>query len=373
MKARWLVGALLLLGPVARAEVPHAILVGKGPRDEVAHDQAVEAVLGEQVELFVLVERDHEWFGDVPRARIEDRTVPVRPWAELAAAAVEWSTVEPRMVHPAHGDEPPRPYTNAILGGRAHGHWQSYDDIEYFASVVEAVGGPRRVVEASHPSQASLDRHQGLGTLRWAARVHLPGGVVETPGAATLTPTGIDPRVLRVSYHGPSPDLLGWLAAYFNVPQVFGSAGGPRDHQTDRFVGADCADVVVGALRAAGHRDVRYTGVWGLTRYAPPVTPVLRLGTDGSVTRQDGGGPVRWGHDVEPRDLVILDYVDAPELPRAWDHVGVLADDDGDGVLDGDDLVWNMSLDRGLVSEPLRDQGEARLRLLRLRPRYRCS
>ena len=208
--------------------------------------------------------------------------------------------------------------------------------------------------------------------MHYAARIQLSRGTVSTPGAEAVEATGLDPRVLRVSFRA-GDDLPGWLATYFNVPQVFGSAGGPRNHQTDRFVGADCADVVVGALRAAGRRDVAYTSVGGLTRYARFVSDTLLQLDDGRIVTDDATRrPVTlcFGEDVRRGDIVILDYVGYADLPRPWDHVGVLGDDDGDGVLDPGDPLFHMGLDTGLTVEPLRAQGHVRLRVLRLRPAY---
>lgn len=355
---------------LALAQPARALLVSRVGASGVPRDRGVTARLGEAVEVFVLVRTQGRWYGAVGAALVEGRTVPVRPLTELGPATVAWRAVEPRMVHEGDGAlDSRRPYTNAVLMGRTHGRWRGYDPIAYFEHPLPRERGPRLVVRDSRPSDPELDVRGGLGTLRYAATVELVGHAVSTPGAADVEATGIDARVLRVSFRA-GDDLPGWLATYFNVPQVFGSAGGPANHQTDRFVGADCADVVVGALRAAGRRDVAYTSVGGLTRYARAVTEVFLQLDDGSlVTDEPVRRPkvLRFGADVRRGDIVTIDYVGFAGLPRAWDHVGVLGDDDGDGVLDGDDLLYHMGLDRGLTVEPLSAQGLVRLRVLRLR------
>jgi hypothetical protein len=354
----------------ARAEPAKAILVARVGGSSVARDRGVTARRGESVEIFVLVRADGRWYGAVDPALVDGRRVAVRPLSELGPATVTWRAVEPRMVHEGDGAaDHRRPYTNAVLMGRTHGRWRGYDPIAYFERPLPSARGPRLVVRESRPSDPELDVRGGLGTLRYAARVELAGGAVSTPGAADVEATGIDGRVLRVSYRA-GDDLPGWLATYFNVPQVFGSAGGPASHQTDRFVGADCADVVVGALRAAGRRDVAYTSVGGLTRYARAVSDVLLQLEDGRIVSNDEARRpkvLRFGTDVRRGDIVTIDYVGFAGLPRAWDHVGVLGDDDGDGVLDGGDPLYHMGLDRGLTVEPLSAQGLVRLRVLRLR------
>ena len=359
------------------AEPLSALLVARADHDAVPRDRGQTARLGQVVEIFVLVRSDGRWYGAVDAAFVEGRRVAVRPLSELGPTRVSWSAIEPAMLHPAeHEGERPRPYTNAVLLGPQHGRWRGYDTITYAEHpIAGASAEPRLEVQDSRPSDPALDVRGGLGTLRYAARVVTARGTVATPAAEQVGPTGIDPRVLRVSFRG-GDDLPGWLSAYFNVPQVFGSAGGPANHQTDRFVGADCADVLVGALRAAGRRDVAYTSVGGLTRYARFVTDVFLQRPDGRlVTDDEERTPVdlRFGRDVRRGDIVIIDYVDYADLPRAWDHVGVLGDDDGDGRLDAGDPLWHMGLASGLTVEPLRAQGEVRLRVLRLRPQYALS
>lgn len=361
---------LLLLTTPAFAEPTEARLVARAGTQGTPRDRAADARLGEVVEVFVLVRSGARWFGAVDAALLDGRRVAVRPFAELGAATVTWATVEPRMVHESTGEgDETRPYTNAKLLGPNHGRWQGYDLITYFERPVARASGPKLVVRDSRPTDPDVDVRGGLGTLRYAARVRIGGVEVATPGATAVDALGIDPRVLRVSYRA-ADDLPGWLASYFNVPQVFGSAGGPRNHQTDRFVGADCADVVVGALRAAGRRDVAYTSVGGLTRYARTISDVLLQLEDGRIVSSDAQrrpARLRFGTDVRRGDIVILDYVGFAALPRPWDHVGVLGDDDGDGVLDSGDPLFHMGLSTGLTVEPLSAQGEVRLQVLRLR------
>lgn len=74
---------------------------------------------------------------------------------------------------------------------------------------------------------------------------------VASPGAEATDTFGILPGVHRVSIRR-GDDFVGWLSSYLLVPEVFGSAGGGRNHQTERFTGADCADVLVGAIRRMG-------------------------------------------------------------------------------------------------------------------------
>ncbi len=178
---------------------------------------------------------------------------------------------------------------------------------------------------------------------------------------------GLESAVMRVSFR-QGDGFVGWLSAYFGVPYVFGSTPA----QSERRVGIDCADVLVGARRRQTGRRLRYTSVRGMGRLAEPVSEVLLLDRDGTV-RDAAGEPVslRWGEDLRPGDMMAIDYANDGSdvvLPRAWDHIGVLLEDargeGSPGVLDGADVLRHMSL-RGLTDEPLTGHGRIRLRIWR--------
>src|SRR5205814_7803584 len=107
-------------------------------------------------------------------------------------------------------------------------------------------------------------------------------------------PRGILPTVMRVSFRADgADDLPAYLTSFFNVPNLFGSAGTGTGHQTDLHQGADCADVIVGAARKMGEA-LPYSSVAGLFEHTHPVTPPLYLTPDGLFTAapDEGGTPV---------------------------------------------------------------------------------
>src|SRR5262249_12697008 len=141
------------------------------------------------------------------------------------------------------------------------------------------------------------------------------------------------------------------LTSFFNVPYLFGSAGKGARAQAERYLGADCADILVAAIRRAGRRDLEYTSVGNLVDSLPRVP-----------TSQ-----------ARPGDLLALDYLDFEGLPRAWDHILVLVEDRGpggvpDGVLGPEDLVADSGGSDGLKISTLADSG--RVRIAVLRPRF---
>jgi len=357
--------ALLAWAPaVALAAPTGAHVVLRGPGEPAFHDGPANARVGELVEATVVL--------DAPRGR----TAPLPD-----GARVEWHHVEARPMHVSLPPQNPgnATYSNSVLLGPHHGDWIGFDTIEYDdrplvrGPGIEVDGATARV-RAAHPSDAQLDAHGGAGSLWLSAVITLADGtVVRTPGVTDVDRLGLSSRVARVSFRD-GDDFVGWLGTYFGVPDVFGSSGGPGStHQADRYVGADCADSMVGGLRASGRRELTYGSVSSLPQIADEVSGVLAIDRQG-VVRDEAGNEahVRWGDGVRRGDLLVIDYTDDPngDLPRAWDHVGALVGDAPGGVrgeLDGADLLRNME-PRGLWDDPLLSQTPMRVRILRVRP-----
>ncbi|MBK9030713.1 MAG: hypothetical protein IPL61_05135 [Myxococcales bacterium] len=307
--------------------------------------------------------------------RLGGRAVPTSGRADLAtlgAIAVRWSIVEPHgfRTGAAANGATSRFYSNVSTERADFGRWLGYDRIEYFATEVrpwtDGVAAARIPAEIGSGDPRAI-QIAGVGTVRYQAALRLPSGaVVASPGAEAVDAFGLLPSVHRVSLR-QSDDFVGWLSAYLLVPEVFGSAGGGKNHQTERFTGADCADVMVGARRRGGAR-LAYTNVAGLPKVARTIA--------GATTLDDDGRPARPITGVARGDLIRIDYGGAltGHTPRGWDHVAALwedrSDPDGpahggpDGQLDGFDLVIHMGHPR-LVIEPLAEQAPATVDVLR--------
>jgi hypothetical protein len=278
-----------------------------------------------------------------------------------------------------HRDPPARNngnriYSNSIMFGPNHGRWLGADTLEYDEVPLKTrpgatVKGSSVEINKAHPSLFG-----GLGTIFIAAEVTLPTKdgeelVIRTPDASTVDALGLTPKVMRVSFRGDDT-FVGWLGSLFHVPYVFGSTG----PQTDRYTGTDCADAMVGARRAAGAK-LAHTSVSGLAAYTRSLSETLVLDANGTVRDENGQEVVlRWGEHIRRGDMFTMDFTSETAtkmLPRAWDHVAALVQDDesdadGVGVLDGSDPVRHMTT-LGLVDEPLRNMGKIRLRLWRWR------
>jgi hypothetical protein len=279
---------------------------------------------------------------------------------------VQWSTVEPHgfRTSPAKNGVTSNFYSNVSVDPPAFGSWRGYDTIDYFEHVFSPWSTTAIIPAKIAASEANATQVPGLGTIRFKVEVELDGKRVASPGVEAIDTAGMLPSVHRVSIRR-ADDFLGRLSSYLLVPEVFGSAGVGRTHQTDRFTGADCADVMVGAMRNGG-KSIAYTNVAGLTAYARPVSKLVKLDEHGTPET-----PIA----VKAGDLIRIDY--GADSPRpSWDHVAALWEDKSDpagphkggpdGQLDGFDLVIHMGHPR-LVIEPLARQSPATIDVLRWR------
>lgn len=394
----WLIGVLAALPAVreheAQASPPRCELRGEptlagrlrgpdgaAPAAPVATALAVDARLGQELEVFLVMPglldgRKVVFSEDGGRGHVS--------WTGSGCGPLEvrWHRIEPRMAHTATPAPNPslRVYANAAIFGPGHGRWLGYDRIEYEEHAIDPASGPSLIVRDARPSSFAAPRppeHEGCGTMRLGATVRTGGREWKTPGPAGVadTPSGtFAERAFRYSFR-TGDGFIGWLTAFYNVPYLFGSAGDGAKNQAERFLGADCADVLVAALRRSGLPRLRYSNVGGVidavgklgrearVRVCPPAQPACLSSSE---------PPLRFGADVRPGDILAVDYLGADELPRALDHIVVLVADSGpqgvpDGVLGPHDLVIDSGDERALKVAPLSDQGNVRVVIARPR------
>ena len=333
-------------------------------------ERAVDARLGETIEVFVVAP------GFLDGRAVQFSEAPGRRHVSWRAAgcgpmAVAWRRIEPRMLHTTTRGPDPKTklYANAVLFGPHHGKWIGFDRIEYFETPIPDQREPRLQVRDARPSAATGLRRppprDRLGTLRLAATVSAGGVTLSTPGLDAAPDGQIGPSVLRYSFRS-GDDFLGWLSSFYNVPYLFGSAGRGARSQAERYVGADCADILVAALRRSGLHHLEYSSVGELVDALPQVAgPSVMNGAPAEPAIAIGGS-----RGARPGDLIALDYIGVDELPGAWDHIVALVEDRGpdgkpDGQLGPDDLVADSGSSDGLTLAPLGGQGEVRLEVLR--------
>jgi len=369
----------LLLTTVQSQAAPPAAFVAAAAPGRAPGDAPVEVRLGQRVTLYAVVRVGRGWraryFTDAPTLKLRGRRIRQRqlqPLSRLGRARVQWYRVEPFQHHkrlkPPNKGNPA--YSNSVLFGRRHGKWLGFDTLEYHEAILPGKRGATLVVSKATPTHRKVNVHGGLGTMRYKVVVRWSGGSAASPGANDNRRGGISRRVLRVSWR-EADDFVGYLTSYFNVPNVFGSAGPGRRHQTELFQGADCADVIVGGARRAGAK-LAYTHAAGLQKYARRVTRKLLL-TRRGLTYADGPRKgrrvrLRFGRDVRRGDIMLIDYVGWKGSPRSWDHVGVVARDKGrKGWFDPKDPVIHMGYLWGLTETAAQNEGPAIVQFLRFR------
>ncbi len=373
---------LILTSAAPAAPAPKAYVVAAAP-GRAPSDGPLQVLQKTRVTLYAVVQLGRGWraryYTDAPSLRLRGRRISskrIRPLQRLARVRLRWSLVEPYQHH-QHKPYPNKgnpAYSNSVLFGKRHGRWLGFDKLEYHETAIFGAGASKLVVKRATPTHKKVNVHGGLGTMRYRVQVTWKKGRASSPGATSTERGGISPRVLRVSWRA-ADDLVGWLTSYYNVPNVFGSAGAGGRHQTERYQGADCADIITGAARRAGAK-LPYTHAAGLLRYARKVTPKLLLTKSGLVyaegRRKGQRAHLRFGKQLRRGDLMLIDYVGWNGTGRGWDHVGVLSADRGKkGWLDPADRHIHMGYKWGLVSEPLSSEGKAVVLFLRLRKRYR--
>lgn len=366
---------VLCLQGIAAADsfVPErAVVVGR-VGDGAWSDAATEARIDQKAELAAVVvgKRGRRRVVLAPPAVVKLRLAGAAVRSEpLSGVRVQWSTVEPHgfRKNPAKNGITTQWYSNVSQESGSYGRWMGYDRIDYFERVVAPWSDHAIVRAAVTSGEPGAQQVPGLGTVRYKVEVELDGVRVASPGKDVTDTAGIAPSVHRVSIRR-GDDFLGRLSSYLLVPEVFGSAGAGRMHQTDRYTGADCADVMVGAIRRTG-RAVQYTNVASLGSFSRTIHKAVELDDDGKPSTPITG--------IKPGDLIRIDYGGTlrNHTPRDWDHVAAIWEDKSDpagphkgaadGKLDGFDLVIHMGHPR-LVIEALSEQAPATIDVLRWR------
>ncbi|HET8542034.1 MAG TPA: hypothetical protein VFL83_19310 [Anaeromyxobacter sp.] len=227
----------------------------------------------------------------------------VRP---VAGGTIRWYRIVP---------DASRPYNNAVWPWDPGPYrWLGYAKIGYAREELEALRGRWEIAPEAKAGS------------RWfqAEVIEPTGRVRSSPGLERNDARGLSPDVVRVTFR-EGDDLVGQLTGFFDVPGVFGSV----PYQVRNYLGVDCADVLMAAWARANDRPIeRDWNVAALVRELPVVA-----GT--TIASGAPAARLRWGEDVRRGDLLAVRYAGW----RQFGHVGALYGDDGDGVLDGEDLV----------------------------------
>jgi hypothetical protein len=171
------------------------------------------------------------------------------------------------------------------------------------------------------------DRYDGLGTMRFAAQLDYRGKSYRSKGLEHRDKAGLKRGVATLQVRMDDTPV-GYMTELINVPYVYGShtpTGRIADHQAERAVGADCADLIVYGWRRAGRR-INYTWTQGLKKLTR-IRAVAATVSQGFYRKADGS-PIAFGKDVRVSDILL------------WGrHVAAIAKRDPSGFLTPDTQI----------------------------------
>ena len=224
------------------------IVVGRASPSSPWTDAPTEAHVGDGAELaVVIVARDHDHRvvladDEIAPLVLSGHTVAARDrraWPD--GAAVRWSTVEPYAWHQPGREAHQRQHRGLPLrtsrprrATSAAGSATTSSATSRRSSPTSTPRPPRAAAPPRSPARYRRRRREGRRhDLRRRDRPVLgQRGARRRLAPTTSNESGIEHDVHRVSLR-LGDDFLGFLSAYFLVPEVFGSAGGGRD-QPDR-------------------------------------------------------------------------------------------------------------------------------------------
>ncbi len=206
--------------------------------------------------------------------------------------------------------------------------WVGLDTIDYSRVELTHLEGQWAVRPLDQPRadpSGSRFHQRALGSFWFQAVVETDTGTLHSPGLESNDGRGLSPAVLRVSVRSDE-GYLGTLVSFFNVPGLFGSVV----HQSEHYIGVDCADVLVAAYhRWKGTPLGRNHNVAMLVDLWPRVLEI-------DLDQGEPSGEVLWGEQLRPGDVIAVRYAGK----KQYQHIGALYQDaDSDGRLSGDDLV----------------------------------
>jgi hypothetical protein len=206
-----------------------------------------------------------------------------------------------------------------------------FEPISYRATSIESCDDRLDCPADVTPSRLAVPPElAGTGNMAFQVKVTTESGdTLATPGLEARDVGGLAPSIHRVAIRRDDT-YLGYLSELNGSPFIFGSAGPDGRNQTDRLLGADCADLAVYGRRRLG-KGAQYTSTYHFDEQAPELVKATGLDGDGRATDKQGRVIVFGAKGVKPGDVL--------HFPGSR-HVAVLFEDRPPlGVLDGNDVM----------------------------------
>ncbi len=232
-------------------KVTNVYILSKVGDNGIASSKPKYPTIGDKVNLYAIIKAKEDektvYFSELQEVTVQGNKISkekIKKWDKTTYGniAINWSKVEP---------------TQRILSNTFPvWHWAK---VKYSETPIRSTGWSIR----ADLNPTYLTPQKGLGTMRFKIDVKYGRHKLSTPGKKSYGKTGIKDDVHRISMRGNTGiPIIDWGYSFMNQPYIWGSASPTRkdkDHQSEKHIGADCADLVVAAARKAGHK-ISYGG-----------------------------------------------------------------------------------------------------------------
>ncbi len=286
--------------------------------EKLAKGGILRARLGEKILMYAVVEGTmgarHVVVSSAPSILQKGRVLPsekIVRQESIHGLELKWYKVQ------AIGES----YNNTAGGF----HW---DKIDYEEFPISHWGTNWHVLADAHPLPPYSDENKGAGTMAFMLRVRQAGKILSSPGKGSIFRGGLSDSVPRVAFR-KDDSYIGRLTELFNTPYIWGSSGtSPKDHQSERLIGSDCADFIVYGARRLG-KHIPYRATWHLPLVTKTIARSKSVDEKGRFLDR-AKHPLKIGEKaIHIGDLLLFKG-----------HVGALVRDmTPKGILDGNDVM----------------------------------
>src|SRR3989344_4883399 len=311
-------------GQTAIPEIKRVYVASKVGND-MASTESKNARSDQNVTLYAVIEaelnRQKIYFGDADSIEINNEKKYLKRWNnDYGDIDIDWFKVE------------------SLLG-----NYPEKADISYKETKQKWRKWSNKA--NARPSDKRIDLFKGLGTMRFKINIKYNNSTYSTTGKESVDEFGIKKNVHRISFRKDDTEI-GWAYAWCNLPYQWGSRSindqlPAEQHQTERFIAQDCADLIVGAARFSGKNNLNYTWSNGLESKSNIAAEIECVDENLNFLNKDGK-IIRYGN--KRNEVGIGDKLLGPR------HVGILARDSGprgkpDGILNAYDIMFHTLFD----------------------------
>ena len=260
------------------------------------------------------------YFSNTKNIKINGKKIPsklIKEWdlAKYDEISLKWFKIEPTKKSYSNDNCQPGwwdkiKYKSTIFGD---GNWQCNADVMPTIKDIIPLNIDKKIT----------------GTMRYKVEVKYNNKIISSPDEKSTGKIGIKPKVHMICVKGNTDnEYINWLLSYGNVPYIWGSASPKRGknkdkfHQSEVYIGADCADLVVAAWRKID-QDVPYFGSCGFKKGGLFVPKFAEYIVDKPILNEDGvfcynNQSMTFGKDslIHPGDIIYF-----------TGHVGVILQD----------------------------------------------